>query len=129
MHGMHTVYFIKDLGDLLWMLVSVSWQLDVLVQPTGSAGPRQPAPAPPWSTAQLPPHPCSGWCVLTAGPCARTTAVILAGAVWVTYLPEAQRTRHSQGVREGVGAGGLWEKPHREPGIAAGREGILMWPL
>lgn len=23
MHGMHTVYFIKDLNDLLWVLVSV----------------------------------------------------------------------------------------------------------
>lgn len=35
MHGMHTVYFIKDLNDLLWMLVSVLWQLDVLMQLTG----------------------------------------------------------------------------------------------
>lgn len=35
MHGMHTVYFIKDLNDPLWMLVSVLWQLYELMQPTG----------------------------------------------------------------------------------------------
>lgn len=29
-------------------------------------------------------------------------------------------------LREWVGAGGLWEKPLREPGITAGREEILM---
>lgn len=92
MHGMHTVYFIKDLNDLLWMLVSVSWQLDVLMQPRAKVS-RSSQAAP--TVLQVPVSQLQHHLgaqqsshltpaldgVLTAIPCAWTTAVILAGAV------------------------------------------------